>query len=195
MFDYIEGKLVDIEPNYAVVHVAGWGVKMSVSLNTYERIKTMNQGDVRLFVHMVIKDDYIDLIGFEDSVEREAFILLNRVSGIGTKVGLAVLSFFDVSKLKSCILEEDATSLVKVPGIGKKTAQRMIIELKDKIKDLPVQTQEHSYNVDLIEAKEVLTSLGFSFSEVRRVIGDLPEKQLCNGVEEIVKNALKQLSR
>lgn len=195
MFDYIEGNLVAIEPNFAVVHTGGWGVRLSISLITYEKLKAMLNKDIRLFLHMVVKDDAIELIGFNEAIERQAFILLNKVSGIGTKVGLAVLSFFDVPRLKACILAEDAKSLTTVPGIGKKTAQRVIIELKDRIKDLSVESKEYGPANDIYEAKEVLTSLGFSSNEVQKVLRDLPENQTCNGVEDIVKNALKKLSK
>ena len=185
-----------LEPNFAVIDTGGWGVRLSISFFTYDEIKSMLKRDVRLFVHMVVKDDSIELVGFSEAVERQAFILLNKVPGIGTKVALAILSLFDVPRLKACILAEDAKSLMTVPGIGKKTAQRAIIELKDRIKNLPVDSKDYGISNEIYEAKEVLGSLGFSSNEVQKVLKSLSENQVaCNGVEDIVKNALKKLSK
>lgn len=195
MFDYLVGSLAMIEPTFAVIELEGWGVRLSISLNTYEELKTMINKDVKLFVHMVIKDDAIELIGFKETIEREAFLLLNKVSGVGPKVALSLLSFFDVSRLKACILAEDISSLTKVPGIGKKTAQRIIIELKDRIKELPIETLEHSLTNTFYEVQEVLGSLGFSANEIQKVLKELSEEERVDGVEMIVKNALKRLSR
>lgn len=195
MIDYVEGILTVIEPEFAVVHVGGWGIKLFISLNTYEELKNMTEGDIRLYAHMVIKDDIIELIGFQEAIERQAFIMLNKVSGIGTKVGLAILSYFTVPKLKACIFNEDVDSLIKVPGIGKKTAQRMIIELKDRFKELSVESQDYTKSRDIFEAEEVLISLGFSINEVQKVLRILSEHQKPGKVEDIIKNALKQLSR
>ena len=125
-------------------------------------------------------------------MERQAYVLLNRVSGIGSKVAISILSLMNVSQLKASILCEDVKTLVTIPGIGKKTAQKMIIELKDRIKELPVEDKVIGSAV--LEAREVLVSLGFKPGEIQLVLKDdfIGENDT---VEDIVKIALKKLSK
>ncbi|HQE04825.1 MAG: Holliday junction branch migration protein RuvA [Tepidanaerobacteraceae bacterium] len=193
MLDYVEGKLVKREPNFAIIDVGGWGVKLSVSLFTYNKIKDFKDQNVRLYTHMVLRDDAIELYGFFDEVERQAFVLLNRVPGIGPKVAISILSLMDISHLKTSVISEDVNALVTVPGIGKKTAQKIIIELKDRIKDLPVIADELRYN-SVFEAKEVLISLGFNPKEIQLAL-DAASIKSDDTVEDIVKKALKKLSK
>ena len=193
MLDYVEGKLVKREPNFAIIDVGGWGVKLSVSLFTYKKIKDFKDQNVRLYTHMVLRDDAIELYGFFDEVERQAFVLLNRVPGIGPKVAISILSLMDISHLKTSVISEDVNALVTVPGIGKKTAQKIIIELKDRIKDLPVIADELRYN-SVFEAKEVLISLGFNPKEIQLAL-DAASIKSDDTVEDIVKKALKKLSK
>lgn len=193
MLDYVEGKLVKREPNFAIIDVGGWGVKLSVSLFTYNKIKDLKGQNVRLYTHMVLRDDAIELYGFFDEVERQAFVLLNRVPGIGPKVAISILSLMDISHLKTSVISEDVNALVTVPGIGKKTAQKIIIELKDRIKDLPVIADELRYN-SVFEAKEVLISLGFNPKEIQLAL-DAASIKSDDTVEDIVKKALKKLSK
>ena len=193
MLDYVEGKLAKAEPNFAIIDLGGWGVKLYISLSTYNRIRDKKDQTVKLYTHMVLKDDAVELYGFSDEVERQAFMLLNRVSGIGPKVAISILSLMDLSHLKASILSEDAGALATVPGIGKKTAQKIIIELKDRIKDLPVVSDEVTYN-SLFEAKEVLISLGFNPKEIQLALDSASIKS-SDSVEDIVKLALKKLSK
>ena len=193
MLDYVEGKLAKAEPNFAIIDLGGWGVKLYISLSTYNRIRDKKDQTVKLYTHMVLKDDAVELYGFSDEVERQAFMLLNRVSGIGPKVAISILSLMNLSHLKAPILSEDAGALATVPGIGKKTAQKIIIELKDRIKDLPVASDEVTYN-SLFEAKEVLISLGFNPKEIQLALDSASIKS-SDSVEDIVKLALKKLSK
>jgi len=193
MLDYVEGKLAKAEPNFAIIDLGGWGVKLYISLSTYNRIRDKKDQTVKLYTHMVLKDDAVELYGFSDEVERQAFMLLNRVSGIGPKVAISILSLMNLSHLKASILSEDAGALATVPGIGKKTAQKIIIELKDRIKDLPVASDEVTYN-SLFEAKEVLISLGFNPKEIQLALDSASIKS-SDSVEDIVKLALKKLSK
>ncbi|WP_422444055.1 Holliday junction branch migration protein RuvA [Thermoanaerobacterium sp. DL9XJH110] len=191
MLDYIRGTLIELEPNFAVIETGGWGLRLTISLHTYNRIKTMNGQEIKLYTYMIIKEETIELIGFFDILERRAFMLLNRVSGIGPKAAISILSLIDVAKLKACILSEDVKTLVSVPGIGKKTAQKIIIDLKDSVKDLPVEAGKSESGDALYEAREVLMSLGFNPGEIQLALID----NTGNSVEEIVTKALKKLSR
>lgn len=193
MLDYIRGKLTFLDSDYAVIDVGGWGAKLAISFFTHNKIKDMQNDEVKLYCLMIVREDSIELVGFYDELEREAFTLLNKVPGIGPKVGLAVLSLMSVGKLKASIMTEDIKTLTTVPGIGKKTAQKIIIDLKDRIKDLPVDSTE-DYPNTVFEATEVLMSLGFSNNEIQLALDD---DFLCADytVEDIVKRALKKLSK
>ncbi|HHY70779.1 MAG TPA: Holliday junction branch migration protein RuvA [Thermoanaerobacterales bacterium] len=193
MLDYLEGKLVHLEPNFAVIDTGGWGLKLTISMFTYNKIKTKQDNKLKLYTQMVLRDDAVELFGFYDAVERQAYILLNRVPGIGPKAAISILSLMDVAQLKVSILSEDVKTLVTVPGIGKKTAQKIIIELKDRIKDLPVKTDVGIYN-SIFEAKEALISLGFNPREIQLAIDD-DSIDSNDSAENIIKTCLKKLSK
>ncbi|AEE91319.1 Holliday junction ATP-dependent DNA helicase RuvA [Tepidanaerobacter acetatoxydans Re1] len=193
MLDYLEGVLVHVEPDFAIIDIGGWGLKLNISMFTYNKIKTELGNKLKLYTQMVLRDDAVELFGFFDVVERQAYVLLNKVSGIGPKAAISILSLMDVARLKTSILSEDVKDLVKVPGIGKKTAQKIIIELKDRIKDLPVTSDEGMYN-SIIEAREALISLGFNPMEIQLVLDEDSVKNN-DSVEDIIKCALKKLSK
>ncbi len=193
MLDYLEGVLVHAEPDFAIIDIGGWGLKLNISMFTYNKIKTELGNKLKLYTQMVLRDDAVELFGFFDVVERQAYVLLNKVSGIGPKAAISILSLMDVARLKTSILSEDVKDLVKIPGIGKKTAQKIIIELKDRIKDLPVTSDEGMYN-SIIEAREALISLGFNPMEIQLVLDEDSVKNN-DSVEDIIKCALKKLSK
>lgn len=197
MLDYIKGTLMAIEPNQAVIDTGGLGYKLTISLHTYNSIKFQLNNQVKLYTHIVLKEDAIDLVGFYDTVERQAFILLTRVPGIGLKVGISILSLLDVAALKSAVLSDDIKTLEAVPGIGKKTAQKIIIDLRDRIKDLPIDTQKNADFKVLYEVRQALETLGFNPKEIQIALekysASVPIDE--KNMEEIIKNTLKILSR
>jgi Holliday junction DNA helicase RuvA len=193
MLDYLEGILIHIEPNFAVIDTGGWGLKLIISMYTYNKIKIKQGNKLKLYTQMVVRDDTVELFGFTDEVERQAYLLLNRVPGIGPKAAISILSLMDVAQLKTSIMSEDVQSLVTVPGIGKKTAQKIIIELKDRIKDLPVESDKGDYS-SIFEAREVLLSLGFNPREIQLALNDASINS-DDSVEDITKAALKKLSK
>ena len=193
MLDYLEGILIHIEPNFAVIDTGGWGLKLTISMYTYNKIKIKQGNKLKLYTQMVVRDDTVELFGFTDEVERQAYLLLNRVPGIGPKAAISILSLMDVAQLKTSIMSEDVQSLVTVPGIGKKTAQKIIIELKDRIKDLPVESDKGDYS-SIFEAREVLLSLGFNPREIQLALNDASINS-DDSVEDITKAALKKLSK
>jgi Holliday junction DNA helicase RuvA len=160
---------------------------------TYNKIKIKQGNKLKLYTQMVVRDDTVELFGFTDEVERQAYLLLNRVPGIGPKAAISILSLMDVAQLKTSIMSEDVQSLVTVPGIGKKTAQKIIIELKDRIKDLPVESDKGDYS-SIFEAREVLLSLGFNPREIQLALNDASINS-DDSVEDITKAALKKLSK
>lgn len=196
MIDYVKGKIAEIKPESVVIDTGLLGIKMAISLFTYNKIKNYQDKDVKIYTHLVVKENAIELIGFYDDVERYTYTLLNKVPGIGPKVALSILSTIDVGNLKSAILTEDIKTLVAVPGIGKKTAQKIIIDLKDKVKDLPIDSTSEKPEA-MYEAREVLFSLGFSLTEVRQALNSCLQEAEDNelSAEDIVVKALKKLSK
>jgi Holliday junction DNA helicase RuvA len=192
VFEYIQGLLVDAQPDFAVVDTCGTGFGLNISFFTYNKIKNQLNKQIKLYVNLILREDTMELAGFYDRVERQAFILLNKVPGIGLKAAFSILSMLDVAGLKHCILTEDIKTLITIPGIGKKTAQKIIIHLKDKFEQLPVELIGEAHDQDIVsEAKEVLISLGFSSNEVMNALQGLDLQK--STVEEIVKEALKKL--
>jgi len=192
MLNYIKGRLTKIESNTAIIETVGIGFKVHISLMTYNRIASKINSEILLYTHLVVKEDAFELFGFSDELERKAFSYLIKVSGIGPKAAIAILSVLDVKRLKTCILSKDASTLTTVPGIGKKTAQKIIFELKDKIDELPVELTAVKQTSDAVnEAKEALLSLGFTSQEIQNVLDS------ANGftTEELITYALKRLSK
>lgn len=191
MLEYLRGKLIEIGPNYAVLEVAGFGFKCSISLNAYNSIKIYKGSEVTLYTFLHYKEDSLDLYGFFDPLEREVFVLLNKVSGIGPKVALSILSWLKPEEVVSAITTEDVKILTSVPGVGNKTARKIVFELKDKVKSLAVSGEFEGPLRTLQEAREALLSLGFSNEEIQKVLSEL------NGpttLEEIIAEALKRLA-
>lgn len=196
MIDYVKGRIANLEPEFVVIDTGSWGIKMIISLFTYKKIKDYKGKEIKIYTHLLVRENAIELIGFYDVFERQTFNLLNKVPGIGPRVAISILSELDVRKLKTAVLTEDVKTLVTVPGIGKKTAQKIIIDLKDKIKDLPVDLTAKEPDV-IYEAREVLFSLGFSLTEVRQALeACLKDIEINNlSAEDVVVKALKKLSK
>lgn len=195
MIDYVKGRIADLEPEFVVIDTGFLGIKMSISLFTYNKIKDHKGEEIKIYTHLIMRENAIELIGFYDIVERQTFNLLNKVPGIGPKVAISILSMLNVRELKAAILTDDIKTLVTVPGIGKKTAQKIIIDLKDKVKKLPVDLDKQEPDI-IYEAREVLFSLGFSLTEVRQALDTCLKDIKINNLsaEDIVVKALKELS-
>lgn len=193
VFEYISGKLEEVTPAAAVIDRSGLGYFVKISLNTYSKIR--KESDVKLFIHEVIREDIHDLFGFFDLAERELFRMFITVSGVGANTALMMLSSFSPSELQKAIMTEDVNLIKSVKGIGAKTAQRIIIDLKDKIGKVGESTQIFSGMDNTVreEALSALVMLGFGKSETVKVLDKLLTTEPDLGVEELVKTALKRL--
>ena len=202
MIEYIRGELADVTPAMAVVETAGVGYALNISLNTYTAIQ--NNKEVRLYVHEAIvtggRDDSFTLYGFATKQERELYRLLITVSGVGANTARMILSSFTPAELCSVIANGDERSLKGVKGIGLRTPQRIIVDLKDKIanSDLAQQMPEgvvrqtENVNAEVRnEAIGALTMLGFSPAPSAKVVGEILKQQPDIPVEQVVKLALK----
>ena len=193
VYEYIEGKLSDITPASAVIDKSGIGYFVQISLNTYSQIRKAQ--NVKLYIQEIIREDVHDLYGFYDPSERDLFRLLITVSGVGANTGRMMLSSIPPGDLKKAIQTENVNLIKSVKGIGAKTAQRIIIDLKDKIGKVGESTQIFAGvdNTVREEALSALVMLGFGKNETVKVLDKLLTTEPDLGVEALVKTALKKL--
>lgn len=198
MIEYIKGELAEITPALAVVDCNGVGYGINVSLNTYSAIQ--NKKEVKLYIYEAIREDAYVLYGFATKQERELFLLLISVSGIGGNTARMILSALSPSELCNVISSGNEKLLKTVKGIGLKTAQRIIVELKDKIVSTgidavaPVSTAVTNLQTEVYEeAVAALTMLGFAPAPSQKVVAALLKEEPDAPVEKVIKLALKRL--
>jgi holliday junction DNA helicase RuvA len=200
MITFLDGKLVSALPTQAIVDVKGVGYEVFIPLSSYDKLPPAGQ-DVRILTHLHVREDAQILYGFMTAVERDLFrLLVNNVSGIGPKLALAVLSGMSVNNFKAAVVSSDVASLSKISGLGKKTAERIIFELKDKLGvaaaweaasaiHAPTPEQE-----DANEAVLALIALGYKQIDAHTVVRELQEKGEAKSSEDLVKLALKRMA-
>ena len=194
MYEYISGTIAGLTPANAVIEAGSIGYFLHISLNTYSAIN--GQQSAKLFLHQVVREDALLLYGFADQDERELFRLLISVSGIGSSTALMMLSSLTADEIRKAILEENVNLLKGVKGIGAKTAQRVIIDLKDKIGKLPVSDQILMPGIDNTirnEALSALVMLGFARKNVEKELDKIIQSNPGTKVEQLIKTALKSL--
>ena len=204
MIEYVKGEIVEITPAYAVIDVHGVGYGLNISLNTFSAIQGKNEA--RLWVYEAIREDAYVLYGFGTKEERDMFLLLITVSGVGANTARVILSELTVAELCNVIATGNERILKGVKGIGLKTAQRIIVDLKDKIpQELGVQEFRSTgaqTNVPQINAAQkqvrdeavgALTMLGFSPAPTQKVVNAILKEHPDAPVEQVVKMALKQI--
>jgi Holliday junction DNA helicase RuvA len=200
MITFLEGKLTSALPTQATIDVHGVGYEVFIPLSSYDKLPPVGQ-PLRILTHLHVREDVQVLYGFMTVPERDLFrLLVNNVSGIGPKLALAVLSGMSVTSFKAAVVNSDVTALSKVSGVGKKTAERIVLELKDKVgvtaaweassaAHAPTPEQER-----VNEAVLALIALGYKQVEVHRVLHDLQQKGQAGTTEDLVKLALKQMA-
>jgi Holliday junction DNA helicase RuvA len=193
MFDYIEGKVAELTPTYVVLDVAGIGYFVNISLQSYSVIEEKKM--LKMYIHHVIREDVHLLFGFKEKKERDMFRLLISVSGVGANTARVMLSTLTTVELEKAILGNQVNIIKSVKGIGLKTAQKIIIELKDKMGKLTEEMSVLMASDSKVreEALEALIMLGFAKPSVNKVLDNLLNKESGMDVEHLIKNALKQL--
>ena len=191
MINHLSGRLVEKNPAYVIIECGGVGYFVNISLNTYSAIP--DREDCRIFTHLQINEDAHTLFGFADEDERRLFRNLISVSGVGAGTARMILSSMNPSEIVSCIVNGDVARLKTVKGIGEKTAQRMILELKDKLKkDAPVKSVVSHLKVK-DEAMSALLTLGFARHAVDKTVDSLLREQPAMSVEDLIRKALKTM--
>jgi len=196
---WVKGVLRDKQPPWLLVDVGGIGYELQASMTTFSALPKTGT-EVVLFAHQVVRDDAHQLFGFAQRSERDVFRQLLKVNGVGAKVALAILSGMDVTTLGRCILEGDTTSLARLPGIGKKTAERLVIELRDRLGPLPsagkpgASLDGDSRDVAMdpaADAVSALIALGLKAPEASRRVAAIDCAE--HACEDIVRMALKAM--
>lgn len=199
MIEYLKGELTECEPAYAVVDCNGVGYSVNISLNTFSAIQ--GKATVKLYIYEAIREDAYTLYGFCSKEERELFLLLISVSGIGGNTARMILSALSPQELINVISAENASALKNVKGIGLKTAQRIIVDLKDKIKNVGLLPNAQAggkaaTNINqtvMDEAVSALTMLGFAQNASQKVVNTIMKEEPDATVQAVIKKALKQL--
>ena len=198
MIASLNGKLIYSDISSVIVECGGVGLKCFVTKSTLYNLPKIGE-NIFLYTHMVVREDAMDLYGFRELDELNTFKLITSVNGVGAKIGIALLSEFTSSRLCMCIATGDAKSLTAASGVGIKLAQRIVLELKDKVGDISPETITASdltvvtkSSGAVSEAIEALVSLGYTKSEATQAVSKL-DNTLSSG--ELIKQALKSLSR
>lgn len=192
MYEYIKGHIEELTPAYVIVESNGIGYFLNISLNTYSKLS--GQKEIMLYIHFIVREDLQVFYGFIDKSERELFRLLVSVSGIGANTARMILSSMTAAEVVTAISSSNVDALKAVKGIGAKTAQRVIIELKDKIsKENVSEIKLFIDNPYKEEAASALVMLGFSKTDVNKVIDKVSAKNEITSVGSLVKLSLKQL--
>ena len=197
MIRHITGKYLFYEKGSIVVETQG-GIGFRIHVADTSPVLNAREGDVvQLYTYMQVKDDGMSLFGFNDRDALTLFEQLLTVNGVGPKAGLAIMSIGTVNQIKAFIMHKDAKSIAKAQGVGKKTAERVILELADKVSAVPIQDTEIATESAVLFSDErnnavvALTTLGYSKAEAEEAIGHVPEDDLT--IEEYIKKSLKFL--
>jgi Holliday junction DNA helicase RuvA len=195
MIAWLHGVLLEKQPPMILLNVNGVGYELEAPLSTFYDLPAVHE-EVSLYVHMVVREDAQLLFAFSSANQRDLFRSLIKVNGVGPKVALAVLSTLSVQELMQCMASEDLSRLMRVPGIGKKTAQRLLVEMKDRLEkvfaDMALEPGDAIAPADeRQDAISALVSLGYKQGDASRVVGQLPADL---SSEQIIRQALRHLS-
>jgi len=201
MIEYIKGILTELNPTEAIVETAGLGYNIAITLPTYSSLVGQEEKEVKLFTTEIIREDTHELYGFTLRAERQLFVLLMTVSGVGASTARMILSAFSAEELRMLIATGNSKAMAKVKGLGPKTAQRIIVDLKDKAlkldlggdpTELPLEDIEPDSGIKA-EAVSALTMLGFQTAASAKAVDKILKAEPTIKVEEVIRKALKML--
>lgn len=201
MIGYLKGLIITKHPPVLLIDVAGVGYEVYASMNTFYKLPEIGK-EVTLYTHLIVREDVHDLYAFFDLRERSLFRTLIRVNGVGPRMAMAILSSIDPDEFVFCVESDDAARLTHIPGVGKKTAERLIVEMRDRLKDWRVASdngkvaaQGITLSLDINNATRdaisALVALGYKPQEASRAVSKIDAVDLAS--EEIIRQALKQI--
>ena len=209
MIEYIKGQLTDLNPTYVVIEAAGVGYAINIALPTYSELVGKEGQESRLYITEIIREDAHELYGFFSKGERELFVMLMTVSGIGANTARMIMSAYSAAEIRQIIATGNARALAQVKGLGPKTAQRIIVDLKDKVLKIDLGDEAKGDRLEAIgllddetkgidsavkqEAVSALVMLGFASAASGKVVDKILKAAPESSVEKVIKQALKML--
>lgn len=190
MISRLTGKLIEKQPPFVLIEVQGLGYEVFVPMTTFYQLPEINQ-TVTLHTHFVVREDAQILYGFHDEVHRSVFRQIIKTNGVGPKMGLAILSGMNATELMQHIQRQDIAQLTKIPGIGKRTAERLLIEMRDKFVDNVAISLQANINDPEQEAISALVALGYRAQDAARCIAKLASASHTS--QDLIRLALQQL--
>ena len=197
MIGYLTGKIISKKPTKILLDVNGVGYSVNISISTFEKLPDLNES-TSLYIYTSVKEDAITLYGFSIPAEKEMFELLISVSGIGPKLAQSLLSGIQVDELKYAIDEGNLSRIIAVPGIGRKTAERLLVELRDKMDKLSEKFEPaeagapSSVRSDAVAA---LVNLGYNIKTAEKVVRNIMNTKTSATIEDVIKEALAELNK
>ena len=193
MITQIIGRLVEKTPTQVVIDCNGVGYAVNISLHTFSQIN--DNENIKLYTHLQVREDSHTLFGFNTTIERSVFLLLISVSGIGSSTARMMLSSLEPLQIQRAIISEDLNTIKSIKGIGLKTAQRVLIELKDKMLNLQIEGEIQNFGNNTIkdEALSALEVLGYTRKQSERILDTIIQSAPDSSVEELIKEALNKL--
>lgn len=189
MISFLKGKVENLGKDFVDIDVSGVGYRVHIPASSLDKLRP---GDsVKVLTSLIVREDAMSLFGFTNREELELFQRLITVSGVGPKVALAILSYMPVAAFCHYVAAGEVDQITKVPGIGKKTGQRIILELKDKLPELAVEDVAADVSINKREAAEALVSLGFNPAQVRKVLADIGEDGM--DTAQLIRSCLAKL--
>lgn len=204
MIGYLKGELAEKQPPVLIIDVHGVGYEVEAPMSTFYRLPAVGS-EVKLLTHFVVREDAQLLYGFSTAQERTLFRTLIKVNGVGPKMALTILSGIEAEDFARCVAHDDTASLVRLPGVGKKTAERLIVEMRDKMKDWATEMPSASVDTPMIEfaesitkdgrqeAESALIALGYKPAQATKAITAAVKTVSENDVEGLIRQALKDM--
>lgn len=194
MIQYISGTLTFKTPVMAIIETIGIGWELKIPISTYEQLPTIGK-PCKLLTYLHISNEDVRIFGFATEAERELFVMLNRVSGIGPKIAISILSTLSIPTFIKAVNSGEEALLTRVPGIGKKSAQRLIVELKDDVHKLLSHIDQKELHIGDIgsEIESALLSLGFNLQQIRKELALMDDSMRKLNTEELIKEIIKRI--
>lgn len=195
MISKISGKLLSKSPSFIVIKSGGIGFEILISSKTFEKLPDINN-DVEIDTYLHIRENELKLVGFSTSKEKEFFLKLLEVSGVSIKIGLSALSIYTVDEIRNAIVNGEVDLLRRVPGVGKKLAERMILELREKLtEDIKVSNLSYLWeDKKILEAKQALKALGYTPQEISRAVAKIKDVDIKDmRTEDLLKLLLREV--
>jgi Holliday junction DNA helicase RuvA len=193
MIGFLTGKIISAKPTQILLDVNGVGYEIRISINTFEKLSGKNTASLHIYTN--VKEDSITLFGFYSEAEKEMFELLISINGVGPKSALGLLSGISTDELKQAIITGNVERMVAVPGIGRKTAERLILELRNKARDIKEEGITPAKPSIQKEAVSALTTLGYNLVSAEKAVNKILSGDSEIALEELIKRSLKELNK